>query len=166
MSNKNPVCHLPWRMAANTDHVWIGEDLLDSTLRQFVNKRQWIRNSSSVPGPLEARKRAAKRRMVNVAPAAGSAAIDPTLLLGMGKESQTGNWQWQKWTQPNENNYEGLRRLRCLALYEEANQGQGNHFYPHGLRDLHPAHLRYSQSNPILLKPRPNQKEIPRKSPS
>ncbi|KAI4241760.1 MAG: hypothetical protein L6R42_011187, partial [Xanthoria sp. 1 TBL-2021] len=54
------------------------------------------RHGSAVPGPLEARKRAAKRRMMGLAPTTGG--LDPlpgfSSGLGRGQENQQ-SWQWQ-----------------------------------------------------------------------
>lgn len=46
-------------------HVWISDDLLSSTFHNFFRNScpQQKRHGSHVPGPLEARRRAAKRRM-------------------------------------------------------------------------------------------------------
>ena len=46
-------------------HVWISDDLLDGALHQFFHRGcvQQLRHGSHVPGPLEAMRRAAKRRM-------------------------------------------------------------------------------------------------------
>jgi hypothetical protein len=46
-------------------HVWISDELLSSTVLRFFRDScpQQKRHGSHVPGPLEARRRAAKRRM-------------------------------------------------------------------------------------------------------
>jgi hypothetical protein len=46
-------------------HIWISDDLLTAALSQFFRSScpQQKRHGSHVPGPLEARRRAAKRRM-------------------------------------------------------------------------------------------------------
>jgi hypothetical protein len=47
------------------DHVWISEDVLSQAVARFFRTTcpQQRRHGSNVPGPLEARRRAAKRRM-------------------------------------------------------------------------------------------------------
>ncbi|KAE8421692.1 hypothetical protein BDV36DRAFT_247319 [Aspergillus pseudocaelatus] len=56
------------------DHVWISEDFLASTFRRFANGQR--RYESRVPGPLEARRRLAKRRNTALASLAGSGPLD------------------------------------------------------------------------------------------
>ena len=48
-----------------TQHIWVSDELLLHTFRRFVRVRGHIhiKHGSNVPGPLEARRRAAKRRM-------------------------------------------------------------------------------------------------------
>ncbi|KAE8388106.1 hypothetical protein BDV23DRAFT_117710 [Aspergillus alliaceus] len=52
------------------DHVWISEEFLASTYRRFANGQR--RYESRVPGPLEARRRLAKRKNTVLASLAGS----------------------------------------------------------------------------------------------
>ncbi|KAL4788343.1 hypothetical protein BJX76DRAFT_344981 [Aspergillus varians] len=61
------------------DHVWISEELLTSTFRRFVNGQR--RYESRVPGPLEARRRLAKRRNTALASVAGSGPMDDIACL-------------------------------------------------------------------------------------
>ncbi|KAB8262668.1 hypothetical protein BDV32DRAFT_17253 [Aspergillus pseudonomiae] len=56
------------------DHVWISEDFLASTFRRFANGQR--RYESRVPGPLEARRRLAKRRNTALASLVGSGPLD------------------------------------------------------------------------------------------
>ncbi|KAL4919873.1 hypothetical protein BDW62DRAFT_209332 [Aspergillus aurantiobrunneus] len=63
-----------------TDHAWISEELLASTFRRFVNGQQ-RRYESQVPGPLEARRRLAKRRNTALASVAGSGPMDDIACL-------------------------------------------------------------------------------------
>ena len=78
------------------DHIWISDDIPNHALSRYLQLRVGRRHGSAVPGPLEARKRAAKRRMMGLAPTA--AGLDPHLGflagLGRGQENQQG-WQWQ-----------------------------------------------------------------------
>ncbi|KAJ5662088.1 uncharacterized protein N7477_009704 [Penicillium maclennaniae] len=46
--------------SSTSDHLWISDDLLATTFRHFANGQR--RHGSCVPGPLEARRRLAKRR--------------------------------------------------------------------------------------------------------
>lgn len=92
MSWKRHVCPLP-PLKIPTDHVWISDDILNGALRSFALCRTHNRHGSSTPGPLEARKRAAKRRLMNIAPARGTA-IEPGFLSGLKGLEQKG-CQWQ-----------------------------------------------------------------------
>ncbi|KAL1970094.1 hypothetical protein VTN77DRAFT_6499 [Rasamsonia byssochlamydoides] len=69
--------------AALLDHVWISEEHLASAFRRFVNCQR--RHESRVPGPLEARKRLAKRKNTALAGvgASGPPAADVGGLFGM-----------------------------------------------------------------------------------
>ncbi|KAL8736576.1 MAG: hypothetical protein Q9181_002367 [Wetmoreana brouardii] len=94
MSLKRHVC----RFAATSppDHIWINDEVLNRTLHRFTLLRIGRRNGSAVPGPLEARKRAAKRRMRDLAPSAGGPHTHPGFLAGLGKGlDNEQNWQWQ-----------------------------------------------------------------------
>ncbi|KAL4895091.1 hypothetical protein BDV59DRAFT_200343 [Aspergillus ambiguus] len=61
------------------DHVWVSEDLLASTFRRFANSQR--RYESRVPGPLEARRRLAKRRNTALAGMAGFGPLDDIACL-------------------------------------------------------------------------------------
>ncbi|KAJ5164237.1 uncharacterized protein N7500_006067 [Penicillium coprophilum] len=72
------------------DHLWISDDLLAATFRRFANGQR--RHGSCVPGPLEARRRLAKRRNTALASIGGSPAEDIACLFGRnGREHM-------KWT--------------------------------------------------------------------
>src|SRR5699024_10886706 len=81
-----------------TDHVWISDDFLATTFRRFTNggntgRKQQRRYESRAPGPLEARRRLAKRRNTALASIAGSGPLgDISCLFGRnGREHM-------KWT--------------------------------------------------------------------
>lgn len=70
------------------DHPWVSDDLIAAAFHRFVHGHR--RHGSSVPGPLEARRRLAKRR--NTALAGISGAEDIACLFGRnGREHM-------KWT--------------------------------------------------------------------
>jgi hypothetical protein len=72
------------------DHLWISDDLLAATFRRFANGQR--RHGSCVPGPLEARRRLAKRRNTALAGFGGNSAEDISCLFGRyGREHM-------KWT--------------------------------------------------------------------
>jgi hypothetical protein len=72
------------------DHVWISDDILARTFRRFAFGQR--RHGSSIPGPLEARKRLARRKNTDLARVGGSgAAIDIGALFGANDLSRQ-NW--------------------------------------------------------------------------
>ncbi|KAJ6127053.1 hypothetical protein N7523_002665 [Penicillium sp. IBT 18751x] len=74
--------------SSTSDHLWISDDLLATTFRHFANGQR--RHGSCVPGPLEARRRLAKRR--NTALAGIGGVEDVACLFGRnGREHM-------KWT--------------------------------------------------------------------
>lgn len=66
------------------DHVWISEEHLASAFRRFANNCQ-RRHQSWVPGPLEARRRLAKRKNTAMAVVVGGAGppVDVGSLFGV-----------------------------------------------------------------------------------
>ncbi|KAJ5686623.1 hypothetical protein N7536_009242 [Penicillium majusculum] len=75
---------------ATLDHPWISDDLLAATFRRFANGQR--RHGSCVPGPLEARRRLAKRRNTALASIGGGPVEDIACLFGRnGREHM-------KWT--------------------------------------------------------------------
>jgi hypothetical protein len=82
-------------------HIWISDDLLASTFRQFFRSscRQQKRHGSHVPGPLEARRRAAKRRMslsVNDYPQDSfPSSFNLGALFGFGRSSSQPSWRYE-----------------------------------------------------------------------
>lgn len=74
----------------STEHPWISDDLLAATFRRFANGQR--RHGSCVPGPLEARRRLAKRRNTALTGIGGGPAEDIASLFGRnGREHM-------KWT--------------------------------------------------------------------
>lgn len=118
MALKRHVCCIPRHVKAPTEAVWIGDDILDYAIYHFVRSSNGRRNAAMVPGPLEARKRAAKRRMMNLARAGGAGQIDPSLLDGLNGRAQKGNWQWQSPTPSAPKDLEGGLTLNALTESE------------------------------------------------
>ncbi|RDW78539.1 class I SAM-dependent methyltransferase [Aspergillus mulundensis] len=77
-----------------TDHLWISDELLASTFRRFVSGQR--RYESRVPGPLEARRRLAKRRNTALASIPGSGPGDDIASL-LGKNGR----EHMKWSEPD-----------------------------------------------------------------
>ncbi|KAJ5495860.1 hypothetical protein N7539_000976 [Penicillium diatomitis] len=79
------------------DHLWISDDLLAITFRRFANSQR--RHGSCVPGPLEARRRLAKRRNTALAGFGAGPAEDIACLFGRnGREHM--KWTDHQWQRP------------------------------------------------------------------
>ncbi|KAF2803684.1 uncharacterized protein BDZ99DRAFT_575766 [Mytilinidion resinicola] len=82
------------------DSVWISDELLADVYHRFLQASfsSQRRHGSNVPGPLEARKRASKRRMMDLAAAGGGGAFpNPAMLFGPSSTgpSLTGPSSWK-----------------------------------------------------------------------
>lgn len=99
MSFKRHACCLlqSHHPTTTTNHVWISDELLDSLYQRFSLSRIPKRCGSSVPGPLEAQRRAAKRRMMGLAKLEGGEGgpIHPAFLAGLGSGRELYGWKWQ-----------------------------------------------------------------------
>ena len=101
MSLKGRAC----RVAATppSDHIWITHDMLNHAFHNYLRLRPGLRHGSAVPGPLEARKRNAKRKMMGTAPATGGTALHPGVLARLSQEREGEGqllWQWPTSTPP------------------------------------------------------------------
>lgn len=94
MSMRRRVCCLPLRLNASKNHIWISEDVLDNAMHRFAHGKIPRRHVGLAPGPLEARKRATKRRMMNLAQVGGGGGFDPSVLSGLGAPERV-KWKWQ-----------------------------------------------------------------------
>lgn len=109
MSLNRHVCRrlLPRPQIGGINHVSIDGDIRDWALQRFILTRSFRRHVSLVPGPLEARKRATKRRLTRLAPSgydvsAGHAGLQAGLeawLFG-GRRGAPQTYQWQKPSPP------------------------------------------------------------------
>ena len=97
------ACHQAVRrhLSGFTDYIWISDDLLANTLRRFTLGHRSRRHVGFAPGPLEARKRSAKRRMMNMAVAEGAGATDVGTLMRLGGGLEQSAWRWESPTTPN-----------------------------------------------------------------
>jgi hypothetical protein len=75
----------------SSDSIWISDALLAESIQRFTSK--YRRHGSSVPGPLEARKRGATRRKNGglAAVGRGGPQIDPIALFGPGHKVEWWN---------------------------------------------------------------------------
>ena len=87
MSLRRHICCLPFRLN-------IPKDVLDNAMHLFALGRLPRRHVGLAPGPLEARKRATKRRMMNLAQVEGGGGFDPSVLPGRGAPERV-DWRWQ-----------------------------------------------------------------------
>ena len=96
MSFKRQMCCLavPRQIKPHPDPLWITDDILNNALSRVTLSEFSRRHGSSVPGPLEARRRAAKRRLMNLASPAAAGVIEQSFLPGVNSGLATG-WQWQ-----------------------------------------------------------------------
>ncbi|KAI4203344.1 MAG: hypothetical protein LQ350_001865 [Teloschistes chrysophthalmus] len=87
------------RLAAppHSDPIWISDDILNHALHRFTLLQVLRRHGSTIPGPLEARKRTAKRRMMGLVPTAtGGLHPHPGFLSGLKREQEgQQGWQWR-----------------------------------------------------------------------
>ena len=77
-----PACGTFKAAQSHPSSVWISDAQLAYTWDRFTRSHR--RHGSSVPGPLEARRRASKRKNTNLAQAGSIPPIDPSVLLGAG----------------------------------------------------------------------------------
>lgn len=71
--------------------VWISDALLNESIQRF--NRGHLRRGSSVPGPLEARKRTSKRKNAGLASLGQiTSPQEASVLLGCGQKVE--HWQW------------------------------------------------------------------------
>ena len=94
MSLVRHVCCRPLRLNAPKDHVWIGEDVLNQAMHRLAHGKVPRRHVGLAPGPLEARKRANKRRMMNLAQVGGAEGFDPSVLSELSAPESV-DWKWQ-----------------------------------------------------------------------
>ena len=96
MSFKRQMCYLavPRQLKSHPDQLGITEDILSNVIWRDTLSEFSRRHGSSVPGPLEARRRAAKRRLMNLASPAAAGVIEQSFQPGVNSGLATG-WQWQ-----------------------------------------------------------------------
>ena len=91
------VCRQPVQQALNqtNDFIWISDNTLSETLRRFTHSRPCLRRASSVPGPLEARRRSTKRRMTSQTLSIGPPSIEPGMFHGLGAPITSKDLLWK-----------------------------------------------------------------------
>ncbi|KAJ6160955.1 hypothetical protein N7470_004351 [Penicillium chermesinum] len=120
MSLSRHACRHALRQAGipTTDHPWVSDDLIAAAFCRFAHGQR--RHGSSVPGPLEARRRLAKRR--NTALAGVGGAEDIACLFGRnGREHMKWTdhpWQRSPIEVPDRNNYAVATHEITLPFYD------------------------------------------------
>lgn len=136
MPLRRHICRLPVNLRAPKDYVWISEEVLNNAIIHFSRGTTFRRHVGAVPGPLEARKRAAKRRMVNLAQVEGTGEIDPSVFGGPGSALGQNGWQWQSPTDPATKDAEGIVLLPWSIARKGANECIGPSPLPRWLADF------------------------------
>ncbi|KAJ6095821.1 hypothetical protein N7486_006567 [Penicillium sp. IBT 16267x] len=114
--------------APTLDHPWVSDDLLTATFRRFANSQR--RHGSCVPGPLEARRRLARRRNTALAGFGVSPAEDIACLFGRnGREHM--KWTDHPWQRSHVDTQD-------LSSYAFATAETSLPFYDHNPEPIHP----------------------------
>ena len=92
-------------------------------MRRFVHAKTIKRYVSMVPGPLEARKRATKRRIVSIAQVGGGGGLDQAILQGLDGIAERRDWQWQSPKIPEERTPKGTASFKWSMAYSRTNLG-------------------------------------------
>ncbi|KAI9792991.1 MAG: hypothetical protein M1833_000978 [Piccolia ochrophora] len=105
--------------------IWITDEILADGYEAFARACSLplppcARHGSSVPGPLEARRRLAKRRMTSV-PSIEGASLDPGGLWEAVAGSIEGRWTWEPPT-PTSRRQEGYKQVLLPPLPPEPDQ--------------------------------------------
>ncbi|KAL1620362.1 hypothetical protein SLS54_006146 [Diplodia seriata] len=97
MPPRTPACRraVHRTVLRHVQPIWITDDLLADAFHRFLNvsDANHKRYGSNVPGPLEARRRASKRRMMGLAPASPAFGPDIGALFGPDKLHQPWGWK-------------------------------------------------------------------------
>ena len=94
MSLGRNVCCRRLRFNAPKDHIYYSEHCFNNAVHRFAHGRVPRRYVGLAPGPLEARKRATRRRMMDLAQVGGGGSLDPNVLPGLGSLEYM-EWKWQ-----------------------------------------------------------------------
>ena len=96
MSWRRHACNLEAHRTLKlpTNHIWISDDIVNGAWHIFALLSNHKRHGSHTPGPLEARRRAARRRLTNVALVGEARIVDPSFPAGLAGGEQSG-FQWQ-----------------------------------------------------------------------
>ena len=105
-----------------SENIWISDEHLERVFRRYTNRLQQHRNVSFVPGPLEARKRASRRRLGVLTSVGGLDLFDLGLFPGNNESKEPrerrSKWQWQEIFQPMTQREIIKRREGRYCLFE------------------------------------------------
>ena len=94
-------CRAVQRQLSPFDSIWVSDDALCSAFhRLLVISRPNRRHGSSVPGPMESRRRLGRRRIAHLSEAFPTTPHAPTSLWGSLGDIDRAQWQWQAPTRP------------------------------------------------------------------
>lgn len=89
--------------------LWITDDLLTTAYHRWVNVCQTTKRfANNAPGPLEAQRRLAKRKLGGLSTIGGSAAVDIGPLFGNGPPARHELCWEAPWKMPGEFTFEGM----------------------------------------------------------
>lgn len=84
------------RIRAKSEAVWITDEIFSRALQRFwLIAKSSKRDASSVPGPMESRRRLGRRRMANLSEAVQRPVQDFGALWGIGGALDRPQWQWE-----------------------------------------------------------------------
>lgn len=116
------------RITSPKDSVWISDSALAAAFSRFcLVSKTWQRHITSVPGPLESRRRLGKRQLGDLSTFRYSAAPPPWALSGLIDYSQ---WQWEPPQSPL------MLEKNQLAAREKSAQGSIANLVPPWLKEL------------------------------
>lgn len=124
MPSRAPSCRHVARSiyAKNLSPLWITDEVLDNAFDRFLRvSRTAKRFGSSVPGPLEAQRRLAKRRMAGLTTMGGPAAFDIGVLFGSGPPTRD-ELNWHAPVKKEDTEYaQGMHAYTCYMVKGMAN---------------------------------------------
>src|SRR5277367_4008699 len=81
---------------ATSEAIWITDDVLSRALQRFcLITRSSKRHASSVPGPMESRRRIGKRRIANLSEVVQTPVQEFGALWGVSGALERQQWQWE-----------------------------------------------------------------------
>ncbi|KAI9848014.1 MAG: hypothetical protein M1838_000660 [Thelocarpon superellum] len=120
LARQSASCRAASKIAPTpSETIWITDALLEQTLSRFAVRStiRSRRHESSVPGPLEAQKRLAKRRMMNLTHVGSGPFVDLDPSLRKGDAPKQGQWTWENPSHSRASNKAETRAVPALPLW-------------------------------------------------